>query len=84
MAEKSLKLNQRDLKGQQILVYISKDQIDETETNSRTIFLTNLPLTASETNIRELATSLLPPSIEIEEVRLIRDKAGKVKGFAYL
>ena len=89
MAEASLSLNQSELKGQKILVYVSKSQADEAEAKDRTVFLTNLPLTATETSIRELTESLLPATaaqgaIEIEEIRLIRDQKGRVKGFAYL
>ena len=54
MAEESLVLNQKELKGQQILVYISKKQAEEDEAHARTVFLTNLPLTVTENAIREL------------------------------
>lgn len=49
----------------------------------RTVFLSNLPLTASEISIRTLVTEKIG-SVEIEEIRLIRDAKGKIKGFAYL
>ena len=85
MAEESLSLNESELKGQKILVFVSKSQADEAEAINRTVFLTKLPLTATEKSIRELFESLLPSMAdEIEEIRLIRDPKGKVKGFAYL
>lgn len=71
------------MKGQSILVYISKTQASEAETHARTLFLTNLPLTTSETSLRDLVKEKVPLA-EIEEVRLIRDSKGKVKGFAYI
>lgn len=62
---------------------MSKSQADEAETYSRTVFLTNLPLTATEQSLRELLSEKLLGQ-EIEEIRLIRDSIGKVKGFAYV
>ena len=49
------------------------------------MFLTNLPLTVTEAAIRELAKEQLDgDEADIEEIRLIRDPRGRVKGFAYL
>jgi len=45
--------------------------------------LTNLPLTSTETALRSLVEEVSPEA-SIEEIRLIRDPSGKVKGFAYL
>ena len=83
MAEQALSLNQAVLKGQSILVYLSKDQVDEASASEKTVFLTNLPLTATEVAIREHVQELVPGS-QIEEIRLIRDGKGRVKGFAYV
>lgn len=83
MAEKALSLNRMELKGKSILVFYSKDQADETKTATRTVFLSNLPLTATEISIRALVSEKIS-ALEIEEIRLIRDAKGKVKGFAYL
>lgn len=55
----------------------------EAETHARTVFLTNLPLTVTETVLRDLVVEKAPEAT-IEEVRLIRDSIGKVKGFAYI
>ena len=83
MAEMALQLNQKVLKGRQLLIFESKDQAEETKTAGRTVFLSNLPLTASEVSIRALASERIG-EVKIEEIRLIRDAKGKVKGFAYI
>jgi len=83
MAEQALALNQAQLKGHTILIYISKKEQDEESATARTVFLTNIPLTCTETAIRELCQEN-SPDLEIDEIRLIRDLKGRVKGFAYL
>ena len=87
MAEKSLKLNSVSLKGKSLAVYRSKPPGEENEAQNRTMFLTNLPLTATEGNIREHLTTSLGTDLEsfLEEIRLIRDsRSGRPKGFAYV
>ena len=86
MAEKSLKLNSVILKGKALAVYRSKPPGEENEAQNRTMFLTNLPLTATEGTIREHLTTLVTNlGSSVEEIRLIRDsRSGRPKGFAYI
>jgi RNA recognition motif-containing protein len=44
------------------------------------VFVSNLPFTCNEEMLRNHFSDV----DEIEEVRLIRDSNGKVKGFAYI
>ena len=82
MAEDSLKLNEKKIKGKEVLVYISKPPA-ERDADAKTIFLNNLPLTTTETSLREFVAEQVP-SATVEEIRLIRDQKGRVKGFAYI
>lgn len=71
MAEKALKLNNHHLKGSAIRVDLSKPP-SEGDRDAQTLFLTNLPLTVSESSLRSHFTSLIP-SLDIEEVRIPRN-----------
>ena len=71
MAEDALKLNECKIKGQEIIVHLSKPKADK-DADVKTTFLNNLPFTTTETSLRELVKELLP-DVTIEEIRLIRD-----------
>ena len=86
MAEKALKLNNVNLKGQMLRVFISKPPATEDATAlQRTLFVSNLPFDDQKTNEDSLRTHFDKFGAEIEEIRLIRDaKSGHLKGFAYI
>lgn len=80
MAENALKLDGHNIKGAMLRVFISKNDLHENKEDlKRTIFVRNLPLSCTEEKLRQ---HFGPEGIE--EVRLIRDEKGKVKGFAYI
>jgi RNA recognition motif-containing protein len=69
MAERALKLNNYNIKGKPIKVYISRPPGEGGENDERTIFVRDLPFTSSEEKLREHFKDIG----EIEEVRLIRN-----------
>ena len=83
MAERSLKLNNHHLKGSALKVELSKPP-SEGDKDEYTLFVTNLPFTASESMLRDHFLKHFQ-KLEIDEVRLPRHTGtNKVKGFAYV
>ena len=83
MAEQALKLNNHHLKGSALKVDLSKPP-SEGDKDEYTLFVTNLPFTATENMLREHFQKHFS-KLEIEEVRLPRQPAtNQVKGFAYV
>ena len=69
--------------GRNIEVYLSKPPAESsTDVKERTVFLSHIPTSANEQEIRQLFES---KDCQVEEVRLIRDmQSGKAKGLAYI
>ena len=83
MAEHALKLNNHHLKGSAIKVDLSKPP-SAGDKDDYTLFITNLPFTASESMLREHFQKHFS-KLDIDEVRLPRQTgSNKVKGFAYI
>jgi len=78
MAERALKINNHHLKGSMVQIFISKPPALN-DADDRTAFVNNLPRECNEEDIRQLFGSET-----IDEVRLIRDQSGKLKGFCYV
>jgi len=78
MAERALKINNHHLKGSMVQIFISKPPALN-DADDRTAFVNNLPRDCNEEDIRQLFGSET-----IDEVRLIRDQGGKLKGFCYV
>jgi RNA recognition motif-containing protein len=79
MAENALKVNNHNLKGSMLQVFISKPPATQ-NADERTAFVNNLPSGCTEEELREHFGG----SELIDEVRLIRDKQGHQKGFTYI
>ena len=66
------------------MVHHSREEFNESEVVSRTVYLRNLSLTSTENSLREFIEQYVDKD-DIEELRLIRNpKDGKVKGYAYI
>ena len=84
MVEAGLALNGHLIKDKKILVHHSREELNESEVVSRTVYLRNLSLTSTENSLREFIEQYVDKD-DIEELRLIRNpKDGKVKGYAYI
>jgi len=75
----ALKANNKHIKGQQIKVHISQQKENHDSDASKTVFVTNLPFTATENKLR----AMFEP--QVKSVRLPRDQESwKLKGYAYV
>eukprot|EP00347_Sterkiella_histriomuscorum_P009820 403339762 len=79
MAEKSLLLNNYNLKGSMLKIHIYKPP-NESEKSDFTVYVHGLPQTCNEQKLREHFKEIG----DIEQVRLIRNPNGTLKGFGYI
>ncbi|CDW90873.1 squamous cell carcinoma antigen recognized by t-cells 3 [Stylonychia lemnae] len=79
MAEKSLKLHNYHLKGKALKIHIYKPP-SEGEKDALTVYVTNLPYTCNEEKLRDHFKDVGV----VDEVRLLRDKDGKLRGYGYI